>query len=104
MTSANEIRGVAEMSVRLARDRRAPRARLRRPGWRGRSWSGGGGRRQVHLLDVFVEHPGRRESPDGARDGTAHEVDPGRRAVVAAALVIARDDLLLEQSVQVLRV
>ena len=73
---------------------------------RARRLGRGPGRRrrgQVHLLDVLVEHPRRREPPERRRHRAPHLVDPGRGQPVRVALVVARDDLLLEEPVQVLR-
>ena len=75
-------------------------------GRRRRPWAVGGrtGRRQVQALGVLVEHPGRREAPDGAGDGVAHELHPPGGEAVPVPLVVGRDQLLLEDPVQVLRV
>ena len=52
-----------------------------------------------------MQHPVGRKPPDRRGDGPAHEIDPGaRHARFLAGVVIARDDLFLEDPVEVHRV
>ena len=59
---------------------------------------------QVEPLGVFAEHPRRRELPQRGRHRAAHDREPVGWDVVRVAGVVARDDLLLEDPVEVLRV
>ena len=86
---------------RGARPIARPRDRPRQPDV---ARSLGSGRGQVHLLDVFVEHPCRREPPDVSSHRAPHQPTQARGKPLGVALVVARHDLLLEDPVQVLRV
>ena len=82
--------------------RRSPLARSLR---RRRSPGGAGAARQVHPLDVLVEHPRRREPPERRAPSTGASSSTqvaGRPS--ASPLVVARHDLLLEDPVEVLGV
>src|SRR5438445_4481152 len=66
--------------------------------------AGGGSRkrhgRQIQTLDVLAEHAGRAELPDRRLNGGAHGGQPGRRQAVGVALIEARNDLLLQDPIQ----
>ena len=97
MASASEILGAIGRPPLSASTRRRDEilARARRPAAAAGRYS---------RSDVLVEHPRRREPPDRAGDGVAHELEPAGGRRIRVALVVGRDQLLLEDPVQVLRV
>src|SRR3974377_2524851 len=91
---ASETRGATSSSAAAG----SPRS--------GRAARGAGqvdpGGREVEPLDVLVEHAGRREAPDRARDRVPHQLHIAGGDALIIVLVVRGDQLLLEDPVQVL--
>ena len=106
-TRASEMRWLKRLR-RWTRIGSGGRVRRRWMPARGRASAGRShvpiGGRPVELLDVLLEHAARRELPDRAGHRVAHHLQPALRQALLVALVVHRHDLVLEQSIQVLRV
>src|SRR5215470_11265610 len=62
------------------------------------------GRRRVVLLDILLYHPPSGKAGSGKSDRAAHFLHPAQWDAVGVPIVVERDDLLFQQSVEPLGV